>query len=154
RRRGRAARGTTHEICRDEQWVARAEALERLTDEGYAVAVAGGRVDHRTAELAHALELGVDVIAHRIAEWGGADSNGRNPLAARGYGPGDQRPRRLRRLGGRQPAREQGSDACDHASFQEIAARDAAIRRFSHVTALRGALVVAGRVLNNSPRSR
>src|SRR2546429_10030781 len=41
--------------------------------------------------------------------------------------------------------RSKASDARGHASFEQIAARNVAIRRFSHVTALHGALVVAAR---------
>src|SRR5882762_894034 len=139
RRGGRAAGGTTHELGRDKHFVARAQALQRLTNEGFAVAIGGGRVDDRTAELAHALELGADLLAHPIPKGVGAYPDRRNPLSARGYGFGDRWQRGARRLGGWQPAREQVSDARDYASFEEIAAGNIGIHT----------VMVAGRVSFN-----
>src|ERR1700730_6711054 len=82
-----------HELGCNEQLVARAEALKRLTDERFAVAIGCGRVDHRTTEFAHTLDLRADLVAQFSAKGVGAQPNRRKPLSARGYGFGDQRQR-------------------------------------------------------------
>src|ERR1700730_9511495 len=80
-----------HELGCNEQLVARAEALKRLTDDRFAVAIGCGRVDHRTTELAHALDLRADLVAQLSAKGVGAQPNRRKLLSGRGDGFGDQR---------------------------------------------------------------
>src|SRR4029077_7511776 len=82
-RRARAvARGAAHQLRGQEHPIADAQTLERRADQRFAVAVAGRGVDEGAAELAHASELGADLLAYLLAEGVSAEAKSRDPLPA------------------------------------------------------------------------